>query len=88
MPLSEKTITEAIIKRYTEKLLDSIRCDVAIVGAGPAGLVAAADLSKAGWKTSLFERKLSVGGGMWGGGMMMNEIVVQDEGKEIKREIF
>lgn len=86
MPLSEKTITEAIIKRYTEKLLDSIKCDVAIVGAGPAGLVAAADLARAGWKTNVFERKLSVGGGMWGGGMMMNEIVVQDEGKEILDE--
>ncbi len=86
MPLSERTITEAIIKRYTEKLLDSLKCDVAIVGAGPAGLVAAADLSRAGWKTCIFERKLSIGGGMWGGGMMMNEIVVQDEGKEILDE--
>ncbi|HSG28340.1 MAG TPA: sulfide-dependent adenosine diphosphate thiazole synthase [Candidatus Krumholzibacterium sp.] len=86
MALSERTITEAIIKRYTEKLLDSTRCDVAIVGAGPAGLVAAADLARGGWKTCLFERKLSIGGGMWGGGMMMNEIVVQPEGKEILDE--
>ena len=86
MPLSERTITEAIIKSYTEKLLDAISCDVAIVGAGPAGLVAAADLARGGWKTCLFERKLSIGGGMWGGGMMMNEIVVQDEGKEILDE--
>ncbi|UCF05854.1 MAG: thiazole biosynthesis protein [bacterium] len=86
MPLSERTITEAIIKRYTEKLLDSLKCDVAIVGAGPSGLVAAADLSRAGRKVCLFERKLSIGGGMWGGGMMMNEIVVQDEGKEILDE--
>jgi thiamine thiazole synthase len=86
MPLSERTITEAIIKSYTDKLLDAASCDVAIVGAGPAGLVAAADLARGGWKTCLFERKLSIGGGMWGGGMMMNEIVVQDEGKEILDE--
>ena len=59
---------------------------MAIVGAGPAGLVAAADLARGGWKTCLFERKLSIGGGMWGGGMMMNEIVVQEEGKEILDE--
>ncbi|MCK4351717.1 MAG: thiazole biosynthesis protein [Candidatus Krumholzibacteria bacterium] len=86
MHLNEKTITEAIIKRYTEKLLDSLKCDVAIVGGGPSGLVAAAELAGAGWKTCLFERKLSIGGGMWGGGMMMNEIVVQEEGKEVLDE--
>ncbi len=86
MPLSERTITEAIIKTYTDKLFDSISCDVVIVGAGPAGLIAASDLARAGWKTVLFERKLSIGGGMWGGGMMMNEIVVQDDGKEILDE--
>ena len=40
--LIERTITEAIIKSYADKLLDAINCDVAIVGAGPAGLVAAA----------------------------------------------
>lgn len=83
MALSEKKVSEAIIKRYTEKLLDSLKCDVVIVGAGPSGLVAASELAKSGWKTSLIERKLSIGGGMWGGGMMMNEIVVQQEGKEI-----
>ena len=86
MSLNERTITEAIIKRYTEKLLGSLKCDVVIVGAGPSGLVAAADLSRAGHKVCLFERKLSIGGGMWGGGMMMNEIVVQNEGKEILDE--
>jgi thiamine thiazole synthase len=86
MPLSERIITEAIIKSYTEKLLDAASCDVVVAGAGPAGLVAASDLARGGWKTCLFERKLSIGGGMWGGGMMMNEIVVQDEGKEILDE--
>jgi thiazole biosynthesis enzyme len=86
MPLSEKIITEAIIKRYTDKLLDSLKSDVAVVGGGPSGLIAAADLARAGWKTCIFERKLSIGGGMWGGGMMMNEIVVQDTGKEILDE--
>ncbi|RUM87641.1 MAG: ribose 1,5-bisphosphate isomerase, partial [Thermodesulfatator sp.] len=33
------------------------------------------------------ERKLSIGGGMWGGGMMFNEIVVQEEGARILREV-
>jgi thiamine thiazole synthase len=86
MPIDEKRVTEAIIKSYTEKLLDSLQCDVVIVGAGPSGLVAASELAKANWHTIVIERKLSIGGGMWGGGMMMNQIVVQPEGKEILDE--
>lgn len=81
MALDERVITRAIIERYTQKLLSCLDVDVAIVGAGPAGLVAAHDLATAGRTVAVFERKLSVGGGMWGGGMMLNEIVVQDEGR-------
>jgi thiamine thiazole synthase len=83
MVLSEITITKAIIDRFSRKFMDCIDVDTAIVGAGPAGLVASYFLAKAGRKVAVFERKLSVGGGMWGGGMMFNEIVVQEEGKEI-----
>ncbi len=83
MILNEVTITRGIIERFTEKLLDSTDVDTAIVGGGPAGLVAAYYLAKAGRKVAVFERKLSVGGGMWGGGMMFNEIVVQEEGKDL-----
>ncbi|MCP4747713.1 MAG: thiazole biosynthesis protein [Desulfobacteraceae bacterium] len=78
MELNEVTITKAIVDRYFEKLKSNLDIDVAIVGGGPSGLVAGYHLSKAGIKTALFERKLSIGGGMWGGGMMFNEIVVQD----------
>ena len=83
MMLSETKITRAIIERFSRKLLDHTEVDTAIVGGGPAGLVAAYYLAKAGHKVAIFERKLSIGGGMWGGGMMFNEIVVQQEGKEI-----
>jgi len=44
-------------------------------------------LAKAGKKVALFERKLSVGGGMWGGGIMFNEIVVQEKAKAILDEM-
>ncbi|MEA1992979.1 MAG: sulfide-dependent adenosine diphosphate thiazole synthase [Euryarchaeota archaeon] len=87
MMLEETTITRAIIQEYTDELLDYLETDVAIVGAGPSGLAASYYLSKAGIKTVIFERKLSVGGGMWGGGMMFNKIVVQDEGKAILDEM-
>ena len=76
MSLSEITITKAIIERFFRKFIGCIDVDTAIVGAGPAGMVASYFLAKVGHKVVIFERKLSVGGGMWGGGMMFNEIVV------------
>jgi thiamine thiazole synthase len=83
MALSEVTITKAILERFFQKFLDCVEVDIAVVGAGPAGMVASYFLAKAGRKVAIFERKLSIGGGMWGGGMMFNEIVVQEAGKEI-----
>ena len=86
MGLDEKIITQAIIDRYFEKLRGNLSVDVAIVGGGPSGLVCSYYLARKGFKVALFERKLSIGGGMWGGGMMFNEIVVQEEGKRILDE--
>ncbi|WP_457567682.1 sulfide-dependent adenosine diphosphate thiazole synthase [Desulfurobacterium sp.] len=84
--LSEIKISKAIIERFTEKLLSNLEVNVAIVGGGPSGLVAAYYLAKEGLKVSLFERKLSIGGGMWAGAMFFNEIVVQEMGREILDE--
>ena len=86
MALDDVKISEIIVRTYSEKLLDILKTDVAIVGGGPAGLCAAHYLAKAGWKVVLFERKLSLGGGMWGGGIMFNQIVVQEEGKQVLDE--
>jgi len=86
MKLRDEIITKAIIEKYTSKLMDNLDQDVIIAGAGPAGLTTAYYLAKQGFKVSVFERKLSVGGGMWGGGMMFNEIVVGEDGKKILDE--
>jgi thiamine thiazole synthase len=86
MKLDEQVITRAIIERFSKKLMEHLAVDVAVVGGGPAGLVAAYYLARGNYKVALFERKLSIGGGMWGGGMMFNEIVVQEEGKRILDE--
>jgi len=76
-------VTRIIFERFSKEFSSNIEVDVAIAGAGPAGLTAAKYLANAGKKVVLFERKLSVGGGMWGGGMTFPIIVVQKESKYI-----
>lgn len=86
MQLDEIKISKAIIESYKEKLLKALDVDVAIAGAGPAGMACAYYLAKEKKKVAIFERKLSVGGGMWGGGIMFNQIVLQEKAKKILDE--
>ena len=86
MQLDDIKISRAIIDSYTKKLLKALEVDVAIVGGGPAGITCGYYLAKQKVKVILIERKLSIGGGMWGGGMMFNEIVVQDKARKILDE--
>jgi len=74
----EVEISKAIIERYTQRLLERLDNDVVIVGAGPAGLAAAYYLAKANFKTTVIEKKLSVGGGMWGGAAGYNVVTFED----------
>lgn len=82
----EKKVSKGIISTYFNKLERNLDLDVAIVGGGPSGIVAAYYLAKAGLKVAQFDRKLSPGGGMWGGAMMFNQIVVQKEALPIVKE--
>ncbi|MEN4006781.1 MAG: sulfide-dependent adenosine diphosphate thiazole synthase [Methanobacteriaceae archaeon] len=86
MKLDDAVISKAIIQSFMEDFIDYTDIDVGIGGGGPAGLTAGYYLAKAGLKVALFERKLSIGGGMWGGGMMFNKIVVQEESRRILDE--
>jgi len=83
--MHETEITRAIVETYTEKFLDRLESDVVIAGAGPAGLTAAYYLGRADVKVTVFERKLSIGGGTWGGGAGCNVVVLEDT--EIANEL-
>lgn len=75
----EKKVSKGIISTYFAKMERCLELDVAIVGGGPSGIAAAYYMAKAGLKVALFDRKLSPGGGMWGGAMMFNQLVIQQE---------
>lgn len=75
----ETDISRVIADEYNKKLAGHLENDVVIVGGGPAGLTAGYYLAKAGIKTALLERKLSVGGGIWGGAAGFNVVVTQDD---------
>ena len=84
---SDTVISRGIIQRYHDKLLAGLESDALIVGAGPAGLVAAGDLADAGLRVTILEKRLAPGGGIWGGGMTMNEAVVQEDAVDLLDEM-
>jgi thiamine thiazole synthase len=86
MALDDVTISRLITRSFLEEFQQAMDIDVAIGGAGPSGMTAAYYLAKEGIRTVIFERSLRPGGGMPGGGMMFNTIVVQAEAKEILDE--
>jgi sulfide-dependent adenosine diphosphate thiazole synthase len=83
MELDEVIITRAIFDEYSKTFLDYTDIDVALVGGGPANLVAAKYLAEEGVKVAIYEKRISLGGGMWAGGMMFPRIVVQEEARLI-----
>ncbi len=75
----ETEVSQAILDAYHAKFAKALRSDVIVVGAGPSGLVAAWRLAKGGARVLILEKRLSPGGGIWGGSLGMNEVVVQKE---------
>lgn len=75
----ELQINKAIILEGMKDLEAYSDVDVLIAGAGPSGLTAAKYLAEKGFKVLIYERRLSFGGGIGGGGNMIPKIVVQEE---------
>ena len=83
---NESDVSLTILKSYFGKLEKLIECDVIIAGSGPSGLVAAWCLAKEGFKILVLEKRLSPGGGIWGGSIGMNQIAVQKDALPILEE--
>lgn len=77
----EDKISYHIIHSAVNDFLDSLVSEVIIAGGGPAGLVAASSLAEKKVKVVLLEKKFSLGGGIWGGGMMFPRIVLEKKTK-------
>lgn len=75
----ELEIGRVLIKDGLEDLYEYSEVDVLIAGAGPSGLTSAKYLADKGFKVVVYERRLSFGGGIGGGGNLIPKIVVQEE---------
>lgn len=86
--MKDLVISKAIVRSFFEKFTKSLEgLDAAIVGAGPSGIVAAYELAKKGFKVAIFEERNVPGGGIWGGGMMFNELVLEKDLEDFLKEL-
>jgi sulfide-dependent adenosine diphosphate thiazole synthase len=83
---SELEVSKAILEAYHNKLDKALSSDVVLVGAGPSGLVAAWRLAQADCNVVVLEKRLSPGGGIWGGSLGMNEVAIQEQALDILKE--
>lgn len=83
----EDIVTSVIAADYFRKLQESVKADAAVVGGGPSGLVAAAVLAEKGYSVNLYEKNLAPGGGMWGGAMLFNSMVIEESAVEAASEM-
>jgi len=60
-----------------------VESDVIVVGAGPSGLICAHELSQDGYNVTIIDRHLVPGGGIWGGAMSFNKVVLQKDTRDI-----
>ena len=83
----EKEITRAIISEFATQFQEYVESDCIIIGAGPSGLMAGRDLTRAGKKVFIVERNNYLGGGFWMGGYLMNKLTIRLPGKRILDEL-
>jgi thiamine thiazole synthase len=84
---TEKDVTRAILSEFSGQLEKYVETDCIVIGAGPAGLMAAKILGENGIKVLVVERNNYLGGGFWLGGYLMNKVTVRAPAHEILEEL-
>ncbi len=85
--ISDLEVSRMIIRDYFDLLEDSLDSDVIIVGGGPSGLVAGYTLAEQGKKVVIMEKRMTPGGGIWGGGKGFNRVILEHSTADILKEI-
>lgn len=85
-PVPDVKVSRLIIKHYLKDLETAVISDVIVVGGGPSGLVCAHTLANWGYKVTVLDRRLAPGGGIWGGSMGFNKVILQKDVAEMLNE--
>lgn len=86
-PVSEASVSRAIVNEFQKWFQEYLVSDVVIVGGGPSGLMAARDISLSGFKTLVVESNNYLGGGFWIGGYLMNTLTFRSPAEVILDEL-
>jgi thiamine thiazole synthase len=86
-PVGEKDVTRAIVTEFAKQFVEYVESDCIIIGAGPSGLMAGRNLSRAGKKVLIVERNNYIGGGFWIGGYLMNKVTVRHPAERVLDEL-
>lgn len=82
-PVHDVKVSRLILRHYLQELEEAVESDIIVTGAGPSGLVCAYTLAEKGYKVTVLDRRIAPGGGIWGGSMSFNKVILQKDVADI-----